>query len=206
MITRRVSSAIPYYAAGLSWLLYACIFSLYRWYDFLIISAISILLYFLVKQIFPGRETEVEVPVDTGNQELDAVILQGREAIIQMRQLKEGIQKEAIRARIDEMEAVSGKIFDYIKKEPGKAASVRTFMSYYLPTGIKLLKTYQELEQQGSSGENISGTLHKIEEVMESVVGAFHKELDGLFAGTALDIEVEAKTLDMMMDRHGLKL
>ena len=39
--------------------------------------------------------------------------------------------------------------------EKYKNRQMRKFMDYYLPTALKLLKTYAELDAQGVEGENI---------------------------------------------------
>ena len=50
---------------------------------------------------------------------------------------------------------------------------MRKFMDYYLPTSLKLLNTYAELDKQGIEGENISESKHRIEQTMDTLVKAF---------------------------------
>lgn len=206
MVTKKIPSVAPWYIAGLTWIIYACIFPLYRWYDFLLIAGISVAAWFLARNIFPGQEVQVEAPVDTGSQELDEIICRGRDAVKQMRKLNDEIKNPTLSSQIDEMESISAKIFEFLEKNPNHISNVRTFMNYYLPTGIKLLSTYSDLEKQGVGGGNISDSLGKIEEVMGTVVEAFRKELDGLFEGTALDVAVEVRTLNTMMSNHGIHI
>ena len=88
-----------------------------------------------------------------------------------------------------------------MKENPEKLPQIRKFMSYYLPTTIKLLRSYDELSRQGVSGENITGTMEKVEGMLGTIVLAFEKQLDGLFGDQALDIST---VLENMMAREGL--
>ena len=131
---------------------------------------------------------------------LDKAIAEGDAAIKAMRALNDRIQDETISGQIDRLEEVSGKIFDYVKAHPEKLPQIRKFMSYYLPTTLKLLRSYDELSRQGVSGQNITGTMEKVEGMMATIVLAFEKQLDSLFGDQAMDITV----LDNMMAREGL--
>ena len=77
-------------------------------------------------------------------------------------------------------------------------------MSYYLPTTLKLLNAYDRMSDQGVSGENIDGTMKRVENMMDTIVRAFEKQLDGLFGAEALDISTDITVLDNMMAREGL--
>ena len=42
-------------------------------------------------------------------------------------------------------------------------------MQYYLPTLLKLLRSYDHMEEQGIRGENIRRTMQEIETVLDTV-------------------------------------
>ena len=46
-------------------------------------------------------------------------------------------------------------------------------MDYYLPTSLKLLDTYAELDAQGVEGANITESKTRIERSMDTLVTAF---------------------------------
>ena len=56
----------------------------------------------------------------------------------------------------------------------------------------------------GVSGENIDGTLSKVESMMKTVVKAFEKQLDSLYGVDALDVSADIKVLETLMAREGL--
>ena len=67
----------------------------------------------------------------------------------QLRALNDAIPGEEMSDKISRLEAVSAKIFAQAKQNPDKLPQMRKFMDYYLPTALKLLKTYAELDAQG---------------------------------------------------------
>ena len=200
-------SAAPLYAAAVVWILYALLFPLYRVIHFVIVIIASALVYLVAKALCPDIVEEVKVeekPQTTGNEELDKMIADGKLAIGEMRRLNESIKDETVSRQIDRLEEISGKIFAQVQAEPKKLPQIRKFMSYYLPTTLKLLNAYDRMSDQGVSGENISGTMKRVEDMMDTIVQAFEKQLDSLFGAEALDISTDIVVLDNMMAREGL--
>ena len=174
---------------------------------FLLAAAASAVVAIIARLFCRDVTEEVEIPeepVTTGNPELDKMIADGDGAIRTMRALNDSIQDETVSGQIDRLEDVSGRIFAYVKDHPEKLSQIRKFMSYYLPTTIKLLRSYDELSRQGVRGENISGTMEKVEGMLGTIVLAFEKQLDSLFGDQALDISTDITVLENMMAREGL--
>ena len=137
---------------------------------------------------------------------LDAMLpgMDGFALLRQLREVNDAIPDPVMSQKISRLEEVSGKIFDYVKAHPEKLPQIRKFMSYYLPTTLKLLRSYDELSRQGVSGQNITGTMEKVEGMMATIVLAFEKQLDSLFGDQAMDISTDITVLDNMMAREGL--
>ena len=129
-----------------------------------------------------------EEPVSTGDPTLDALIQEKDRAISEMRRLNDAIADETISAQIDQLEDTTSKILDHVIHHPEKQPQIRKFLIYYLPTTLKLLNTYDRMGATGVSGENIDGTMAKIETMMDTIVSSFHKQLDALFQDEAMDI------------------
>ena len=200
-------SAVPLYVVAVVWVLYALLFPLYRVVHFAIVIIASALVYLVAKALCPDIVEEVKVeekPRSTGNEELDKMIVDGKLAISEMKRLNENIQDETISRQIDRLEEISSKIFAQVQSEPKKLPQIRKFMNYYLPTTLKLLNAYDRMSDQGVSGENISGTMKRVEDMMATIVQAFEKQLDSLFGAEALDISTDITVLDNMMAREGL--
>lgn len=197
--------AAPTYAAAVVWILYALLFPLYRVGHFALCAAASAAVYLIARLFCRDVVEEVEEkPEPTGNAELDKMISDGNLAIAEMKRLNESIKDEKISRQIDRLEEISGKIFDCVKASPEKLPQIRKFMNYYLPTTLKLLNAYDRMGSQGVSGENISGTMERVENMMGTIVTAFERQLDGLFGDQALDISTDITVLENMMAREGL--
>ena len=201
-------STVPYYACGAVWLLYALAFPLYRVSHFLLVAALSAVVFLVMWLICPDVEEEVaEKPVEeksTGNEELDKMIQEGNLAIAEMKRLNNSIRDPELSRQITRLEEVTGRIFEQVKADPSRLPQIRKFMDYYLPTTLKILNAYDRMGAQGVSGENISGTMQRVEGMMGTIVTAFEKQLDALFGEQALDISTDITVLENLMQREGL--
>ncbi|MGM9522135.1 MAG: 5-bromo-4-chloroindolyl phosphate hydrolysis family protein [Oscillospiraceae bacterium] len=200
-------SPIPLYGMAAVWLLYCIIFPLYRPSDFCLLIASGLLAYAVLSKLFPGTVETVEEPpepVTTGNEEADALLREGETAVLEMRRLRSSIKNTAVCEKIDILIDVTDKIFKDIIDDPSDIPQVKRFAGYYLPATMKLLNAYDRMSAQNIDGENISATLGRIEDILDTTVTAYKKQLDALFANQALDIETDITVLEAMLKREGL--
>ena len=139
----------------------------------------------------------------------DAVFLAGIESedaalLQQLRQTNDAFPDPVMTAKISRLEAVSARIFELAKQDPGKKAQLQKFMDYYLPTALKLLNTYASLPAQDVQGENIADVKKNIERSMDLLVTAFENQLDKLFQSDALDVSADVAALEGMLNMDGL--
>ena len=102
---------------------------------------------------------------------------------------------------MDRMEQVAGRIFRLIEEDENKRTAAGTFLSYYLPTTLKLLENYAAFEEVGVSGENLSQAKAKIEKTMDSIVAGFEHQLDELYRTDAMDIDSDIRVMETMLRR-----
>lgn len=210
MATVKRKSVIPYYAVGGTWLLYAFLpwFPLYKTSHFVMLTVVSLVVFNVMRVICPDVEEQVaEKPKEekpTGNEALDKMIKDGNLAIAEMKRLNASIRDPKISADIDRLEDVCGKIFAQVKADPSRLPQISRFLNYYLPTTLKILNAYDRMGAQGVSGENIDGTMQRIESMMGTIVQAFEKQLDALFGAEAMDISSDITVLENLMQREGL--
>ena len=213
-------SVVPIYAVGVVWLVFALFFSLYTVVDYILCTLASALVFAVAAAIFPNKEYEIpdpagqaqektppkqeEKPKSTGNPEIDALIKERDRALSEMRRLNDSIQDEKISAQIDHLEEVTRKIIDHVVDQPKKLPQIRKFMSYYLPTTLKILNAYDRMDAAGISGTNIDTTKGKVEDMLDTIVQAFDRQLDSLFGDEALDISTDITVLENMLAREGL--
>ena len=122
----------------------------------------------------------------------------------EIRQVNDQIPDAAMSAKIDRIEEITGKILKYQKEHPNKEGQLRTFLNYYLPTTLKILRAYAQLDAQGIEGQNISAAKKRIEDMMDQVVSGFEKQLDKLFQDDAMDITSDVEVLENMLKKDGL--
>ncbi len=204
----RKKSVVPVYAVAAAWLIYALFFPLYLLWHFILLIIIVIFVYLLFSKLFPGKLIKVKEPekeTSTGNPELDAIIKDGKTAIKEMGRLYASIPETSVKSKIMEIMNISEKIIKNAESDRRDIPMTRKFLNYYLPTTIKLLHAYDRMYAQGIGGDNISGTMVRIEDMLDTIAKAYKKQLDALFAHEALDIETDIQVMDGMLRREGLK-
>lgn len=117
--------------------------------------------------------------------EVQAVIQEGRTALKEMGRLYASIPNPEIRSRINELMSVSDKIIRDAIDDPADVPQIRKFLDFYLPTTIRLLNAYDRMSAQEFGGENITGSMQRIEEMLDTTIAAYKKQLDALFANQA---------------------
>ena len=220
MVEKRRPSNAKFWFVGIMCALYALNMPMYRWVDLAALAAVGVGAFFLGRLIFRGKKYYVpaeepkkaepekkEEPVkksSTGNPEVDKIIDEGQEYLKQLREANDRIPDAVMSERISRMENASADIFAYIAEHPDKAAQIRRFMNYYLPTTLKLLTSYDKLSRQRVKGENIQKTMFEIEGMMETIAGAFEKQLDSLFGDDAMDIAADISVMESILKQEGL--
>lgn len=206
-------SPAPLYFAAAVWLGWGLLLPLYRLSDYLLAAGCSILAGLLGKKLFPDtayetpeaeKKEEPKKTESTGNPEVDALIAERERVVSELRRLNANIPGEKISAQIDHLEEVTQKIISHVAEHPEKLPQIRKFMNYYLPTTLKLLNAYDRMGAAGVEGENIAGTKGRIEDMMDTIVSAFDKQMDALFADEALDIATDITVMENLLKQEGL--
>ncbi len=131
-------------------------------------------------------------------------IEEGRQFVQKIRNANIAIPGEEISRKLDRLEAVTGKIYDYVEAHPEKFPEIKKFTEYFLPTTLKLLDAYKDLDAQPVAGGNILTAKKEIEDTMDTINLAFENLLDGLFEDAAMDISTDISVLQTMFAQEGL--
>ena len=137
--------------------------------------------------------------------EVQKVVEQGDEYIRKIRACNDAIPGEEISAKIYRIEMLTDKIFDRVERNPRSVSDIQKLMEYYLPTTVKLLEAYAQMDAQPAGGENIYAAKREIEETLDTLNAAFEKLLDSLFQETAWDVSSDISVLNTMLAQEGLK-
>lgn len=119
--------------------------------------------------------------------------------LYQIREANDRIPDPDMTQKIAKIEDITRQIFKAVEKEPEKKKKIDRFMSYYLPTTLKLLESYYNLQSTNIDGENITGSMQSIELAMDTIVDGFKKQLDDLYKTEAFSIDAEIDALTKIM-------
>ena len=136
--------------------------------------------------------------------EVQAVVDEGNRAHRELEHLYATIPNLTVKGKIRDLINVSDKIIEDAVNDPNDVPQIKKFLDYYLPTTIKLLNAYDRMGAQGIEGDNISGTMQSIEEMLDTAIAAYKKLLDSLFANQALDVETDIEVMNTLLKREGL--
>lgn len=131
-------------------------------------------------------------------------INEGRKFVIEIKDANLLIPREEISQKLDRLEEITAKIFDYVEIHPEKFTEIKKFTEYFLPTTLKLVNAYKKLDYQSVEGENISNAKKEIEQTMDTIILAFENLFDDLFQDMAMDISTDISVLETMFAQEGL--
>ena len=145
------------------------------------------------------READDALPADAR-----AVIDEGTRSLARIAELNDAIADAAVSAKIAAIEDVVARILDRVRDEPECASALDRLAGYYLPTTIRLLEAYDDLEEQPVQGEHISRSRHQIERTLDTLRGAYEKLLDETFRSVAMDVSADISVLHAVLAQEGL--
>lgn len=161
-----------------------------------------------------NREKEAREKLERETQELPPevrkLITDGNAYIEKIRKSNDAISDEAVSRKLYDLEAVTRKIFDYVKAHPECADDTKKLMKYYLPTTIKLLDSYEKLTEEELEGQhpdrlaNIAKSRKEIEDTLDTLNMAFAKLFDNLYQDTSMDITADISVLHTLLAQEGL--
>lgn len=228
---QKKRSVLPIYAIGAVWLLYRDKLSSLR--GIVSCAIVSAIVYGILRIVLRGKKTqdkpeaaaqaqpaqpqaeaekkpeskpepEPQKADDRLSPELKSVIHQGETSIRTIRRLNDEIPDARMSAQIDLVERLTAQIFDSVRQKPEKLGQIRQFLNYYLPTTIKLMEQYVQLQNQSVKTENIDEGMQKIEGLLDKVIVAFRRQLDALYEADVVDITADIRVMEQMMAGEGL--
>lgn len=136
--------------------------------------------------------------------QVQEALAEGQKFIEKLHACNEAIPGPEISEKISRIELLAQRIFQRVEQHPESLPDIRRLMEYYLPTTIKLLNAYAELDDQPVEGENIEATRREIEATLDTLNLALEKLLDGLFQDVSWDVSSDIVALKTMLAQEGL--
>lgn len=150
------------------------------------------------------KEKAEKEPKQTVSEEVRKVMEEGNRYIEEIRRSNDAIPGVEISNKMYHLENVIRRIFQRVEQHPELIEDLHKFLHYYLPTTMKLLKAYEELDQQSVQGENIKTAKQEIENTLDTINTAFENLLDSFYKDTAWDVSSDISVLKTMLAQEGL--
>lgn len=127
---------------------------------------------------------------------------QAGQFLTELAALRAEITDPPVLEQVDQLAGIVGSIRDWVTDHPAALPKVKRLPSYYLPTTLKLLRTYTTVDSNpGPTAQNIcqniTGILHTFNTGLLTMQ-------DSLLEDTALDVSAEISVLESMLQQEGL--
>ena len=209
---KRKGGAAPIYSVALVWIIMSVFMPLYSVGRIIAAVIVSAIIYSAVSGASKPKDGEESAPEEEKKEEpseqyspeVAAIVKEGKTAQQELGRLYASIGNIEVKKKIRDIMEISDKIISDAVADPSDVPQIKKFLDYYLPTTIKLLNAYDRMGAQGIEGDNITGTMSSIEEMLDTAIDAYKKLLDSLFADQAMDIETDIEVMNTLLKREGL--
>ena len=141
----------------------------------------------------PEQEAAPETPLNLETARRFAKVLEQEQQLMQDAQGAE---------ELAHMQKTTEAICDWLEAHPESLPKARRFAEYYIPTTLKLLHTYNDVQSQ--QGENAEAIRRDIAGILHTLNQAYDNLYDKLLSDMALDVSSEIAALQGMLANDGL--
>ena len=141
----------------------------------------------------PEQEAVPETPLNLETARRFAKVLEQEQQLMQDAQAREELAA---------MHKTTTAICDWLEAHPESQPKTRRFAEYYIPTTLKLLHTYNDV--QGQQGENAETIRRDIAGILHTLNQAYENLYNNLLSDVAMDISSEIAALQGMLANDGL--
>ena len=141
----------------------------------------------------PAPEQREETPLNLETARRFVQVLEKEQQLMQDPQARE---------ELEQMQETAAAICDWLEAHPESLPKARRFAEYYIPTTLKLLYTYNDV--QGQQGANAESIRRDIAGILHTLNQAFDNLYDNLLSDVAMDVSSEIAALQGMLANDGL--
>lgn len=189
---------------------YANIFGLQNVSSFIICGLLSLLTSTIVK-IATTPMKGIEAPTDsTGiipenveDQFAHDIIANGLKMMDQLVSERNLIGEPIFTRRINDFISVYREMLSIVNRDYSKAPELRKMNSYYIPTIIKLLRSYRDAKAQGTSFTELAPTRDKLLKTLDQLVEAARNVRQELVRAKLETMDITREVLDDMLRADG---
>ena len=141
----------------------------------------------------PEKAETGDAPLNLDTARRFATVLEKEQQLMQDAQAREELAA---------MQKTTTAICDWLEAHPESQPKTRRFAEYYIPTTLKLLHTYNDV--QGQQGENAETIRRDIAGILHTLNQAYENLYNNLLSDVAMDISSEIAALQGMLANDGL--
>ena len=141
----------------------------------------------------PEKAETSDTPLNLDTSRRFAAVLEKEQQLMQDAQAREELAA---------MHKTTTAICDWLEAHPESQPKTRRFAEYYIPTTLKLLHTYNDV--QGQQGENAETICRDIAGILHTLNQAYENLYNNLLSDVAMDISSEIAALQGMLANDGL--
>ena len=141
----------------------------------------------------PEKAETGDAPLNLDTARRFAAVLEKEQQLMQDAQAREELAA---------MQKTTTAICDWLETHPESQPKTRRFAEYYIPTTLKLLHTYNDV--QGQQGENAATIRRDIAGILHTLNQAYENLYNNLLSDVAMDISSEIAALQGMLANDGL--
>ena len=141
----------------------------------------------------PEQGDTAETPLNLETARRFAKVLEQEQQLMQDAQGRE---------ELETMQKTTTAICEWLEAHPESLPKARRFAEYYIPTTLKLLYTYNDV--QGQQGANAESIRRDIAGILHTLNQAFDNLYDNLLSDVAMDVSSEIAALQGMLANDGL--
>ena len=141
----------------------------------------------------PEKAETGDTPLNLDTARRFAAVLEKEQQLMQDAQAREELAA---------MHKTTTAICDWLEAHPESQPKTRRFAEYYIPTTLKLLHTYNDV--QGQQGENAETIRRDIAGILHTLNQAYSNLYDNLLSDVAMDVSSEIAALQGMLANDGL--
>ena len=141
----------------------------------------------------PEQGDTAETPLNLETIRRFAAVLEKEQQLMQDAQGRE---------ELETMQKTTTAICEWLEAHPESLPKARRFAEYYIPTTLKLLHTYNDV--QGQKGDNAESIRRDIAGILHTLNQAYDNLYDNLLSDVALDVSSEIAALQGMLANDGL--
>ena len=132
------------------------------------------------------------------------LLINSGQYVRELKRISKLIGDKTVREYVNEIASISEKITNRLSKTPEKISQATNFLNYYLPITLKILKKYEEIENENLSSIEVKNFKERVTSLLSDIKNAFDMQLNNLYTTDMVDIDAEMRVFEKVLRSDGL--